>query len=151
MVKYRSIILLALLLIPQVIWAQNGIKFRGSDGWGLAGRYEQYFNKYNLQTFSAKILSIDTLTPLKDMSYGIQLKVKKDNRELIVQLGPGWYVLFQDMNLSMNNDVEIRGCEVVMEGRNVVMAVYVKQLSKGRTLYLRDDEGVPYWCAWRRD
>lgn len=137
--------------IPQIASSQHGIKFRGSDGWGLNGRYEQYFDKYNLQNFTGKISSIDTLTPIKEMAYGVQLKLKKDNKEHTVHLGPGWFVLFQDMNLGVNNDVEIRGCEVIMDNKPVIMAVYVKQLSKGRTLYLRDDDGVPYWCAWRRD
>lgn len=150
--KVRLLVVTALLfLVVSQIQAQHGVKFRGSDGWGLGGRYEQYFNKYNLQTFTGKIIGIDTLAPFRDMSYGIQLAIKKDNREHTIHLGPGWYILYQDMGLALGNDVEVRGCETSIEGKKVVMASYVKQLSKGRILRLRDEDGIPYWCAWRRE
>ncbi|HEX3019120.1 MAG TPA: hypothetical protein VHP36_02415 [Chitinispirillaceae bacterium] len=148
--KLISIALLSIVFF-HTTYGQHGVKFRGSDGWGMGGRYEQYFDKYNLKTFSAKIIGIDTAAPFREMSYGIQLTVKKDNREQVVHLGPGWFILYQDMNLNVNNDVEVRGCEATIEGKTVIMAVYVKQVSKGRTLYLRDDDGIPYWCAWRRE
>ena len=51
--------------------------------------------------------------------------------------------------MKVGNDVEVRGCETSIEGKKVVMASYVK-LSKG-ILRLRDEEGIPYWCAWRRE
>jgi len=140
-----------LFLVVSQTQAQIGVKFRGSDGWGINGRYEQYFKKYNLQTYSGKIISIDTVSPFREMSYGVQMTIKKDNREHTIHLGPGWYILNQDMGLTLNNEVEVRGCETSIEGKTVVMATYVKQLSKGRILRLRDEEGIPYWCAWRRE
>ncbi len=149
-VRLLAVMVLFSLVISQA-QAQNVVKFRGSDGWGLNGRYEQYFNKYNLQTFTGKIIGIDTLAPFREMSYGVMLTIKKDNLEHTIHLGPGWYILYQDMGLMIGNDVEVRGCETSIEGKKVVMASYVKQLSKGRILRLRDEDGIPYWCAWRRE
>ncbi len=150
--KVRLLVVTAMLsLLVSLTQAQHGVKFRGSDGWGLAGRYEQYFNKYNLQTFTGKITTIDTLAPFRDMSYGVQMTIEKDNRQHTIHLGPGWYIIYQDMGLTVGNEVEVRGCETSIEGKKVVMASYVKQLSKGRILRLRDEEGIPYWCAWRRE
>ncbi len=151
----KAKLLIAIILVSMMVvgaQAQHGmVKFRGSDGWGMGSRYEQYFNKYNLQTITGKITSIDTLAPFREMSYGVQLTIKKDNREHTIHLGPGWFILYQDMGLTLNNEVEVRGCETSIEGKKVVMAVYVKQLSKGRILHLRDEDGIPYWCAWRRE
>ena len=138
-----------LSLVVSQTQAQHGVKLRGSDGWGLGSRYEQYFNKYNQLTFTGKIAAIDTLAPFREMSYGVQIVIKKDNQVHTVHLGPGWYIIYQDMGLKVGNDVEVRGCETSIEGKKVVMASYVK-LSKG-ILRLRDEEGIPYWCAWRRE
>jgi len=75
-VRLSAVTVLLSLVVSQT-QAQHGVKFRGSDGWGLAGRYEQYFNKYSQQTFSGKIAAIDTLAPFREMSYGVQMIIKK--------------------------------------------------------------------------
>ena len=66
-----------LSLVVSQTQAQHGVKLRGSDGWGLGSRYEQYFNKYNQQTFTGKIAAIDTLAPFREMSYGVQIVIKR--------------------------------------------------------------------------
>ena len=68
------------------VTAQQMIKWRGSDGWGLASRYEEHFNKWNLETISGPISVIDTVTPLVDMAYGVQLIVKSRHEEVSVHL-----------------------------------------------------------------
>ena len=35
------------------------------------------------------------------MSYGICFSLKTSNEEFVVHLGPAWFVLHQDMNLSI--------------------------------------------------
>lgn len=130
------------------VTAQQMIKWRGSDGWGLASRYEEHFNKWNLETISGPISVIDTVTPLVDMAYGVQLIVKSRHEEVSVHLGPAWFILFQDMNLSVNDKVDVKGCRTSINGKTVIMATEVKR--KDRILYLRDDDGYPYWTVWRK-
>ena len=144
----RFIVAGCVLSIPFSISAQMSVKFRGSDGWGLSSRYEQNFNNYALQTIYGKIIEIDTVTPYPDMSYGIQLKVKAGNEEFKVHLGPAWFVLHQDVGFARGNDVEVKGSKVAFNGVPTILAVELKH--KDKVLLLRDSDGVPYWCAWRK-
>jgi hypothetical protein len=132
-------------------FAQMSIKFKGSNGWGLLSRYEQSYNNVNTQILSGQVTKIDTVTPLRDMTYGIQLTVKTNDGDKLVQLGPAWYLLYQDMNLSVKDNVEIKGCNATLDGKQVVMAILVRNLSARATLYLRDQDGKPNWCVYRKD
>jgi hypothetical protein len=129
--------------------AQMAVKWKGSDGWGLATRYEQLFTKYNVQALSGTIYKIDTVTPLPDMSYGIRFIIKTaGSEEVTVHIGPAWYILRQDMNLNVNDNVEIRGVRFSLNGKNVMAAFEVRVGE--RVLMLRDEDGIPYWCGWRK-
>ena len=139
---------LAVLMTPFQGFSQMSIKFRGSDGWGTGSRYDQVFNNYNLQTVYGKINQIDTITPFNDMSYGIQITVTTNAGDLPVHLGPAWFLLHQDMKLSIGDQVEVKGSKVAFNGKPAVMAVELR--IKDRILYLRDNDGIPYWCIWRK-
>jgi hypothetical protein len=63
-------------------------------------------------------------------------------------LGPTWFLLNQDISLSVNDkNIEVRGCRAVINGKQVIMASMM--VRKDKVLLLRDDDGIPYWCAWR--
>jgi hypothetical protein len=142
-----SAVLIALIM-PAQSQAQMAIKFRGSDGWGLGSRYEQMYNNFSLQSYYGTISKIDTVIPSNDMSYGICFSLKTSNEEFVVHLGPAWFVLHQDMNLSIGNKVEVRGAKVSINSKPTIMAAEVRY--KDRVLILRDQDGYPYWCAWRK-
>jgi hypothetical protein len=146
---FRSLLLVVMALAVHS-FSQMSLKAKGSDGWGSLDRYEQNFNKFNLQTFYAEVKSIDTVTPLPDMIYGVQLTVTIDQSECFVHLGPAWFILHQDnMSFSKGDKIEIRGSKVVINGKQVIMPLYVKR--KDHKLFLRDDDdGVPYWSVWRK-
>lgn len=136
-------------MLHSSINAQMGLKFRGSNGWCIGDRYDQMFVNSNQETFSGQVMSIDTVTPMRDMSTGIQFTLKTERSEEIkVQLGPSWYILNQDMTLSVNDkSIEVKGSRVMIEGKQVVMASMMVRQKK--VLLLRDADGIPYWCAWR--
>lgn len=142
------ICLLVIFTVPFYSNAQISLKFRGSDGWGLGSRYEKLFNNYNLSWYQGKITEIDTVTPMQDMGSGIQLKLEGDREEFIVQLGPSWFIIHQDMSLGINNTVEVKGCKVAIDGKPVIMAAELRR--KENVLYLRDEDGIPYWTMWRK-
>jgi hypothetical protein len=127
--------------------AQSNVKWRGSDGWGVSGQYQQFFNTYNLQTVTGQITRIDTVTPLLDMAYGIMLIVKTDREEIPVHLGPAWFLIHQDMNLTAKDNVEVKGLRVSINGKTAIVAAEVRR--GDRVLQLRDEDGLPYWCSWR--
>ena len=140
--------LLALCAFAFVVSAQMSYKWKGTDGWGINTPYEQLISHFGVQSFSGTIMQIDTLTPIKGMSVGIQFLVKSSSGEEIpVQLGPQWFLVRQDLNLTIKSAVEIRGTRFSLNGKNTVAAFTV--IAGDRALFLRDSEGIPYWCAWR--
>lgn len=146
---FRSL-LLVVMVVTGYGFSQMSLKARGSDGWGCADKYEQNFSKYNVQTYYADVKSIDTVTPLPAMMYGIQLTVTIDQVECYVHLGPGWFILHQDnMSFSKGDKIEVKGAKVVINGKQVIMPTQVKR--KDRILFLRDEDGVPYWSVWRKE
>jgi hypothetical protein len=148
--KVRLALLAALLLLPLSIQAQQNFRFRGSEGWGFGSKYEQLFDNYNLKTFVATVVKVDTNTLMKDMSVGVRLIVTEDgtNRETPVHLGPMWYATNQDINFPKGEKVEIRGCRAsYMGSQEFVMLVELR--SKNRTFRFRDDDGNPFWVTFR--
>ena len=146
--KRMVFLMAAVLALSSFSFAQIGIKFRGSSGWCVGDRYDQSFIVTSQEVMVGQVLSIDTITPLRDMSAGIQLMLKTDREEIKVHLGPTWFVLNQDINLSVNDkNIEVRGCRTMIDGKPVLMASML--VRKDKMLILRDNDGIPYWCAWR--
>jgi hypothetical protein len=142
-------VVLAAGLLATEAQAQMAMRWIGTEGWGQATPYERLFNQYNLQVITGSIYRIDTITPMTGMSVGIQLIIRTATREEVpVHLGPSWYVRHQDMDLTLNDNVEIRGARFSLKGKNVMAAFEVRTPS--RVLLLRDEDNVPYWCGWRK-
>ncbi len=153
--KKKILVALAIAIIAAVESpAQMQVRWKGSAGWGMGTNYAHLFNNYNLQVINGTIYRIDTVTPMSNMSYGIQLIIRTASREEVpVHLGPAWYILCQDMNLGLNDPVEVRGARFALNGKNVVAAFEVRpsgSANSDKILLLRDEDGVPYWCGWRK-
>jgi hypothetical protein len=141
-------ILSTALLLP--LSAQPSFRFRGSDGWGFGSKYEQLFDNYNLKTFTATVVKVDTNTLMKDMSVGVRLIVTDDaaGRDVPVHLGPMWYAANQDVNFPKGEKVEVRGCRASYMGSpEFIMLVELR--SKNRVFRFRDDDGNPFWVTFR--
>ena len=147
--KYRFISAMAVcMLLSSTLFAQMSIKFRGSGGWCIGDQYQQIFVNSGQESVVGQVISIDTVSPLRDMTTGIQVKLKTAREDIAVHLGPSWFILFQDIRLSVNdNNIEVRGFRTMIEGKPVIMAS--KLVRRDKVLLLRDDDGIPYWCGWR--
>ena len=100
------------------------------------------------ESIVGQVISIDTVTPMRGMGRGIAVRLKTDREDIEVQLGPSWFVLFQDMAPQVNDkNIEVRGYRTMMQGKPVIMAS--KLVRRDKMLLLRDDDGIPYWCGWR--
>jgi len=142
------VVFVFVLLIPAALHAQVSIKFRGSGHWCFGDRYDQAFINSNQETIVGKVMSIDTVTPFRDMGTGVCMVLKTEREDITVHLGPSWFILYQDMSLSVNDqNVEVRGCRTMINGKPVIMASTLVRGNK--VLLLRDKDGIPYWCAWR--
>jgi hypothetical protein len=140
-------VLVIAFCIVSAAHSQN-LRWRGSSMWGSGSKYEMLFDNFNVQTFQGKITKIDTLTPMRDMSYGVMLVLQSGNEDQVVHLGPGWYIMYQDINLGVGNEVEVKGAPASIDGKKFIMAVEVS--SKDKVLQLRDKDGIPYWVGSRK-
>ena len=150
--RTKSIIgLLAVLLMILVVsaaFAQPGKGWRGSGGWGMGTQYQRMYNPATIETVSGTVESVDEITPVRGMHYGIHLLLKTNKEAISVHLGPGWYIERLDTKIEKGDKVQVKGSKVTMMGQPAVIAAEVK---KGDTvLKLRSDNGIPVWSGWSR-
>ncbi|HZY10087.1 MAG TPA: DNA-binding protein [Bacteroidota bacterium] len=135
-------------LLAQESLAQGVIKYKGSGGWGIGTQYQKMFDSKSTETLKGQVLTISKVTPIKGMSYGVQLLLKTEKEELSVHLGPGWYLVNQDMTIEPRDTVEVKGSRILFVKKPVIVAT---EVSKGDAiLKLREENGFPLWNAWRR-
>lgn len=129
-------------------FAQGRMGWGRGGGWGHGSQYCSMYNAQAVETIAGKVLSVDQITPMRGMHYGIHLMVKTEKEEISVHLGPGWFLENQDMAVEANDQVEITGSRITYEGKPALIAAEVK---KGENvLILRDKNGFPAWSGWRR-
>lgn len=122
--------------------------WKSGGGWGPETSYARLYNPQTVETIRGEVVSIETLTPLKGMYYGVHAVVKTDKETLSVHLGPGWYIENQDVKLDVKDTVEVKGSRIMFEGKPAVIAAEVTK--GGESLILRDASGFPIWSGWRR-
>ncbi len=129
-------------------FAQQGMQWRGGGGWGTGAPYSRLYDPKTVETIGGEVLSVDVITPMKGMYYGVHLMVKTDKETISVHLGPGWYIENQDTQIEQKDKVEIKGSRITFEGKPAIIAAEVKKGDE--ILKLRDEKGFPFWSGWRR-
>lgn len=136
------------LIFATECFAQRGIRWRGSGGWGPGSQYSRMYDTTTVQSIQGVVVSVDSITPMKGMSYGVHLMVEINKDTLSVHLGPGWYIENQDTKIELKDTVEVKGSKINFQGRRAFIAAEVK---KGNdVMKLRDEKGFPVWSGWRR-
>jgi hypothetical protein len=69
--------------------------------------------------------------------------IKTDQGNVTVHLGPAWYLNQQQMVINPGDTMEATGSEVQMGGGTMMVAKEVTV--NGKTLKLRNDQGLPVW------
>ena len=147
-VSVFAVVSILTILSTTESFAQGGMKWRGSGGWGTGAPYGRMYDPRTVETISGEVVSVDKITPGKGMSYGVHLVVKTDKETLSVHLGPGWFIENQDIKIEPKDKVEIKGSRITFEGKPALIAAEVKKGNE--VLKLRDDSGMPVWSGWRR-
>jgi hypothetical protein len=122
--------------------------WHGSGGWGMGSQYNRMYNPATVEAISGTVESVDKVTPMKGMYYGVHLMVKTEKETIPVDLGPGWYIERLDTMIEKGDKIEVKGSRVMFAGRPAIIAAEVKK--GGSVLVLRDSAGVPAWAGWRR-
>lgn len=143
-----SIISILVLIFATESFAQRGMNWKGSGGWGMGTQYGRMYNPKTAETISGEVTDVEKITPMKGMSYGVHLILKTDKETISVHLGPGWYIENQDIKINKKDKIEIKGSRIIFEGKPVIIAA---QITKGKEiLELRDENGFPVWSGWRQ-
>ncbi len=137
----------SLILTSSMAFAGWG-GWRGSGGWGMGSQYNRMYNPATVETLTGTVESVDKVTPMKGMYYGIHLMVRTGKETISVNLGPGWYIERLDTKIEKGDKVEVKGSRVTISGKPAIIAAEVKKGDS--TLVLRDSDGVPAWAGWRR-
>jgi len=141
-----------ILLVSAAVlaFAAEAIPQRGGrgGGWQPGTPYARLYNPQTVEKISGVVLSVDNITPMKGMSYGIHIVVKTDKETISVHLGPAWYINNQDVKIAAGDKVEVKGSRVTFDGKPVLIAAEVQKGDE--VLTLRDANGFPVWSGWRR-
>jgi len=139
--------ILSFLFAPES-FAQRGMKWRGSGGWAIGSNYSRMYDPKTVETISGEVISVDKMTPMKGMSYGVHLMLKTDKETVSIHLGPVWYLENQDVKIVPKDNVGVKGSRITFEGKPTIIASEVRKGDE--VLKLRDDNGFPFWSGWRR-
>jgi len=145
---YVVLVFVLSMFISNETWAQRGMRWRGSGGWGQGGQYQRLYDVKTVESISGEVLRIEKIKPMKGMSAGVHLVLKEANGEMSVHLGPEWYVERQDFEIKVGDKIEVTGSKVPFQGKPALIAAEVKK--NDDVLKLRDNDGFPYWSGWRR-
>lgn len=116
-------------------------------GWQTNSKYNDLFKKNSIERIEGTIVRTDTVTPMRGMDPGVVIVVKDGDRNIPVHLGPEWFIRHQQDKFTDGDRVQVTGSRVDLDGKPVVLATQVRM--GGRTLTLRNENGVPVWDGWQ--
>jgi len=137
----------ALLAFAEPAAAQRG---PGSGGGRAAGSpYGRQYNPQTVENVAGEITAVEKTAAPGGSYRGVHVVLKTDKGETLpVHLGPEWYLEKQTVTLKQGDKVQVRGSRIVFQNKPAVIAAEVTK--DGKTLRLRDANGVPAWAGWRR-
>jgi sporulation protein YlmC with PRC-barrel domain len=117
-------------------------------GWEPSSEYNNRFSSGTRETITGRITAIEHVTPTSGMSEGVALRINSsENQNVIVHLGPSWFIDHQQNQFKEGDQVEVQGSRVSIDNRNVVLAQLIRR--GDRVMVLRTKDGWPMWAAWR--
>lgn len=130
-------------------FAQPGMKWKGSGGWGPGGQYNRMYDPATVETISGVVETIGKIpSPGRRMTHGLHVTVKTAKDTISVHLGPAWYIERMDTVIEPGDRLQVKGSRVTYRGKPAIIAAEIK---KGdAVLLLRDKTGFPAWAGWRR-
>ncbi|NTW59892.1 MAG: DNA-binding protein [Nitrospirae bacterium] len=154
MKKYWIIGMVLVLGASTVAFAQPWQAWKDCGGWcresdGGPGGPGRMYDPAKAETVKGEVVAVEKVGGGRKMGPGIGLKLKTASGELVVHLGPQWYIEQQgEIPIKAGDTVEVKGVKASRGGQDFFLAGEVRK--GGDVLKLRDDSGVPLWAGWRR-
>jgi DNA/RNA endonuclease YhcR with UshA esterase domain len=100
-------------------------------------------------TVKGTITEVQQPASMRGGSTGVHLFLKTDTGDLEVHASPSSYVSQKQFSFTKGEAIEVVGSKVTIAGKEVILA---REITKdGKTLVLRNAQGVPQWSGGRRD
>jgi hypothetical protein len=134
---------------PALAQPGPGAGRRMGPGGGMGPRF---YNPQTVTTIKGQVESLETLSGMgrrggRGMMHR-RVVLKTDQGRIIVHLGPTWYVTEEKLPLKVGATLEVTGSKVTRNGKTVIVAREAK--TDGKTLTLRDEQGLPVWRGMGR-
>lgn len=114
------------------------------EAWAQQGA--RNYNPQTGTTITGTITAVEQQTGRRGWN-GTHLEIKTGSETVSVHLGPSWFLAKQGVAFAEGDQVEITGSKMEMGGMPVVLAREVKK--DGKTVTLRDEQGLPLWSQGR--
>ena len=119
---------------------------------GQDGRAAGPGSRYDIakaETVKGEVVAVEKVGGGGQRGQGIGLKLKTASGELVIHLGPQWYLDRQgSATFAAGDAVEVTGVKSQRRGGEIFIAAEVR---KGTDiLKLRDEQGVPLWADGKR-
>lgn len=137
--KFR-IVILSLLL------GTLGIGTQAQMGSGPGKHISNYDPKTEV-TMSGTVDRVTQQTGRRGWA-GTHLFLKTDKGAIEVHVGPTDYITSQQFSFAAGDVLEVTGSKVTMQGKDALLAREIKK--EGKTLVLRNAQGIPKWSRGRR-
>jgi hypothetical protein len=101
------------------------------------------YNQQSVEVLKGHVVSVQKYTLVNKPVPYIQFLFSANGMEYTVEVGPAWYVTAQGLILIPNEEVEVMGSLISVNGQKVILASQLRQ--EGGELKLRREDGTPLW------
>ena len=118
---------------------------KNMKGWGINDPYNRLYDVQEIDTIKAVVREIKEITPLPGMAPGLGMEIEeKGGDRYLVHICPLAYKDAASIGLKKGDKIDLRGCLVEIDGKEVIMAAKIKKDEKVIKVRLTSD-GKPFW------
>jgi hypothetical protein len=136
-------VLVGSLVLACPVLAQPGSGGGMGTGGGMGPRL---YNPQTVTTVKGTVEKLEEVNMGRPGGMGMKFRemlLKTDTGSITVHLGPTWYLDQQHFTVKTGDTVEVTGSQVTLQNLPAIIAKDVTM--NGKTLKLRDDQGLPAW------
>lgn len=147
MKKFQKYYLMASILILSLFFSSLTCTAQESKmaGWGMDDPYNRLYDVQEVDTVKGVIRDIKEITPLPGMAPGLGMEIEeKSGDRYLVHICPLAYKDAASIGLKKGDKIDLRGCLVEIDGKEVIMAAKIKKGEKAVKVRLTSN-GKPFW------
>lgn len=115
-------------------------------GWEKDSAYNKLYNISEFDDFKGVVEEIIEVTPMPGMASGVGMKVRDQDKEMVVvHLGPKSFVKMDGLGFKKGDKVKVKGVWAAIGGKDVFMASKVKKGYDFEYKVRRTKDGTPFW------